>query len=71
MVTGELHPLSISIKKVFKTMDKKMYFEPEMEVINLKLQGMLCGSDVDDTDGGAATDLGPLDPSDGQDSNPD
>ena len=52
-------------------MDKKMYFEPEMEVINLKLQGMLCGSDVDDTDGGAATDLGPLDPSDGQDSNPD
>ena len=47
-----------------------MYFEPEMEVINLKLQGMLCGSDVDDA-GGAATDLGPLDPSDGQDPNED
>ena len=28
-------------------MDKKMYFEPEMEVINLKLQGMLCTSDGD------------------------
>lgn len=26
-------------------MDKKMYFEPEMEVIDLKLQGMLCASD--------------------------
>ena len=33
-----------------------MYFEPEMEVINLKLQGMLCGSpksDVDDETGEA------------------
>jgi hypothetical protein len=53
-VTGELHPLSISIKKVFKKMDKKMYFEPEMEVINLKLQGMLCASgDIDEDDGSA------------------
>ena len=25
-----------------------MYFEPEMEVINLKLQGMLCGSIKED-----------------------
>jgi hypothetical protein len=41
-------------------MDKKNYFEPEMEVINLKLQGMLCGSpikedgeaDKDDSEGG-------------------
>ena len=31
-----------------------MYFEPEMEVINLKLQGMLCGS-VDE-DGKAGQD---------------
>jgi len=51
-------------------MDKKMYFEPEMEVINLKLQGMLCGS-PDDQDGGPASDLGPLGPSDGQDPNED
>ena len=34
-----------------------MYFEPEVEVVELKLQGMLCGS-VDD-EGGAASDLGP------------
>ena len=54
-MTGEQHPLSISIKQVFKTMDKKMYFEPEMEVINLKLQGMLCasGTDVDEETGEA------------------
>ena len=25
-----------------------MYFEPEMEVINLKLQGMLCASGNDE-----------------------
>ena len=31
-------------------MDKKMYFEPEMEVVNLKLQGMLCGSPLPDPD---------------------
>ena len=31
-------------------MDKKNYFEPEMEVINLKLQGMLCGSPDPDED---------------------
>ena len=49
-MTGESHPLHISIKKVFKKMDKKMYFEPEMEVINLKLQGMLCGSPLPDPD---------------------
>ena len=59
-MTGEPHPLSISIKKVFKKMDKKMYFEPEMEVINLKLQGMLCASgDVDEETGEA-----PFDPTD-------
>jgi len=49
-VTGESHSLSISNLKVFKKMDKKMYFEPEMEVINLKLQGMLCGSPTGDPD---------------------
>ena len=31
-----------------------MYFEPEMEVVNLKLQGMLCGSPLSD-EGGEAT----------------
>jgi hypothetical protein len=41
-------------------MDKKMYFEPEMEVIDLKLQGMLCASDIDET-GGEAN----LDPTEG------
>ena len=35
-------------------MDKKMYFEPEMEVINLKLQGMLCASGDPDEDSGEA-----------------
>ncbi len=35
-------------------MDKKMYFEPEMEVINLKLQGMLCVSGDPDEDSGEA-----------------
>ena len=30
-----------------------MYFEPEMEVIDLKLQGMLCGSIEED--GGTET----------------
>ena len=36
-------------------MDKKNYFEPEMEVIDLKLQGMLCGSptDIDEEDNSA------------------
>ena len=57
---GELHPLHITIKKVFKKMDKKMYFEPEMEVIDLMLQGMLCASDIDD-EGGEAN----LDPTEG------
>jgi hypothetical protein len=38
-------------------MDKKMYFEPEMEVINLKLQGMLCASgDIDEETGEAPFD---------------
>ena len=38
-------------------MDKKNYFEPEMEVINLKLQGMLCGSPSDpDEDAGKIID---------------
>ncbi len=31
-------------------MDKKMYFEPEMEVLELQLQGMLCTSDPDGMD---------------------
>ena len=62
-MTGESHPLSLSIKKVFKKMDKKIYFEPEMEVINLKLQGMLCGSPDSDAekilpDEGSGDDLG-------------
>jgi hypothetical protein len=38
-------------------MDKKNYFEPEMEVINLKLQGMLCASGGVDDEGGAAAEL--------------
>jgi len=41
-------------------MDKKMYFEPEMEVIDLELQGMLCASpgsgDVDPETGEAPFD---------------
>ena len=39
-------------------MDKKMYFEPEMEVINLQLEGMLCvsGGDIDDETGEAPFD---------------
>ena len=41
-------------------MDKKNYFEPEMEVIDLKLQGMLCasgsGQDVDENGGDASMD---------------
>jgi hypothetical protein len=44
-VTGESHPLSISIKKEFKKMDKKMYFEPECEVIVLKTEGFLAASE--------------------------
>ena len=53
-MTGESHPLHTSIKKVFKKMDKKNYFEPEMEVIDLKLQGMLCASgDIDEDDNSA------------------
>ena len=57
---GESNPPRITIKKVFKTMDKKMYFEPEMEVIDLELQGMLCASpgsgDVDPETGEAPFD---------------
>lgn len=39
-------------------MDKKMYFEPEMEVINLKIEGMLCtsGTDIDEETGEAPFD---------------
>ena len=51
-MTGESHPLPISLKKEFKKMDKKMYFEPEMEVVELKLQGMLCVSGDPDEDSG-------------------
>ena len=41
-------------------MDQKMYFEPEMEVIDLKLQGMLCTSDGSvDEDGGTTQDETP------------
>ena len=50
MVWGSKIPYTLQLKKVFKKMDKKMYFEPEMEVINLKLQGMLCGSPTGDPD---------------------
>lgn len=38
-------------------MEKKNYFEPEMEVIDLKLQGMLCASGDIDEDGGEAGDF--------------
>jgi hypothetical protein len=43
-------------------MDKKNYFEPEMEVINLKLQGMLCASgvDIDEDDDSAPTGEDPI-----------
>ena len=47
-MTGEQYPLSISIKKVFKKMDKKVYFDPEMEIVELKVaQAILTGSDGD------------------------
>ena len=29
---------------------KKMYFEPEMEVVNMKMSGVLCGSLTGDGD---------------------
>ena len=43
-------------------MDKKNYFEPEMEVLNLKLQGMLCasGTDIDEDDDSAPTGEDPI-----------
>ena len=45
MCAGELKlPCALHNKKKKKKMDKKMYFEPEMEVVELKLQGMLCVS---------------------------
>ena len=34
--------------KTEKTMDKKFYFEPELEVVDLELSGMLCASGDDD-----------------------
>ena len=42
-------------------MDKKIYFEPEMEVVNLKLQGMLCGSPSGTDEGGSGTSTGNID----------
>ena len=48
-------------------MDKKMYFEPEMEELNLKLEGFLCGSPIfdDDSNGEVPMDNTPsTDPSD-------
>ena len=51
------------IKILKKKMDKKMYFEPETEVIDLKLTNMLCASpgDIDEETGES-----PFDP-DGKD----
>ena len=40
---GSLAPPHVS-QTLEKKMDKKMYFEPEMEVVELELQGMLAGS---------------------------
>lgn len=58
-MTGEQHPLSISNLKVFKKMDKKLYFEPEMEVVNLMLESaVLVGSIGEETEAD-------LDPSEG------
>ena len=39
-----------------------MYFEPEMEVINLQLEGMLCvsGGDIDDETGEAPINPGKI-----------
>lgn len=31
-------------------MDKKFYFEPETEIVDIKLEGMLCGSPIGDPD---------------------
>ena len=50
-------------------MNKKFYFDPEIEVVELELQGVLCASDGVDDEGGAAEDLGPgaepyIDPND-------
>lgn len=56
-MTGEYNPLPISNKKCIKKMEKKLYFDPEMEVIELQLEGaLLDGSDgkptpKDDTPG--------------------
>ena len=40
---GESAPPHVS-QKLEKTMDKKFYEMPEIEVVELKLQGMLCAS---------------------------
>jgi len=36
-------------------MDKKLYFEPEMEVVDLQLEGMLCTSDGSVAEDGGTT----------------
>jgi hypothetical protein len=51
---GESHPLHITIKTEFKKMDKKIYFEPKVEVITLKMKSaVLVGSDIDEETGEA------------------
>ena len=44
-------------------MDKKMYLEPEMEIVNLQIEGMLClsGGGMDEETGEAGKDPEPGD----------
>ena len=46
-MTGESHPLHISNLKRIKKMDKKFYEMPEIEVVDLELEGAL----LSDSDG--------------------
>lgn len=50
MTSGESAPPRLNTKSI-EIMDKKMYFEPEMEVLEIKLTQMLCASgDMTDPD---------------------
>lgn len=65
-MTGESHPLSISIKKVFKKMDKKIYFEPKNEVTFLQMStALLVGSGEEDPGQFPGSDTPGVDPTPG------
>lgn len=51
MAQGSTSLLCIAIK-IYKKMDKKLYFTPELEIVELETMGMLAtslGGDNDDT----------------------